>query len=401
MNNNARREFIKKASIIGSAPLWLPSFLSALQSCSDVYTTNNNKKLIVIQLAGGLDGLSAVIPYQNDIYYASRPKTAIKKANLIQLNDETGLHKELSALEGLYHNGDLAVIHNVGYPNPDRSHFRSSDIWHTGSASHQYWSSGWVGRLVDQLPDENSNIAAIEAGDILSRIMKGDNRNGFCISGSHKIIKSLPKNLFDKSILDHQFGNDPSVDFLYETAIESYQSIAYLHGKLRKRSITRPFQQTELASHLSLISDLISANISTQVYYASHSGFDTHAGQLNSLIWPLKVYNDAISSLVGELKKNGQWDSTLILTFSEFGRRVEENNSQGTDHGAANCVMLMGGALKQKGIVNPLGSLADLHQGDLKFEIDFRAMYATILEKWLGMPSEPILKGTFSQLNFV
>ncbi len=330
-----RREFLQKTSL-ASGMLLVPSFLKAFER--NILTPQTGcRNLIVIQLSGGNDSLNTIVPYTNDIYYKLRSGIAIKKEEVIKLNDLQGLHPSMAAMQKLYDQGYLTIINSVGYPNPDRSHFRSMDIWQTASDHNDYLNTGWLGRYLDATcSGKCDSHNAIEVDDTLSLALKGKNIKG------------------------NNFGKQ-----------------------------------------LKNISTFINSGMQTKVYYISHGSFDTHVNQPGNHARLLQTFSDGIYSFVNDLKKNNKLDDTLIMVFSEFGRRVEQNAGNGTDHGTAGNMFLIGGKLKQKGIINAVPDLSDLEDGDLKHTVDFRNVYSTILSNWLNVDTEHILNGKFPNMNFI
>lgn len=392
----SRRDFLKIGSL-ASASLLVPKIVSA----SNMFTPRvNGKNIVIIQLTGGNDGLNTVIPYRNDLYYKYRPKLGIERSNALSLTDEMGLHPSLAKTHDLFHNGGLSILNSVGYPNPNRSHFRSMDIWHSASDANEYLSTGWLGRLMDQ-QSEPMPYHAIEMNDKLSMALKGSDVKGLAIKNPADLYAQT-KQPFIKSI--YQNGHDhehQEAAFLHRTLHETTTSIDYVYEKSKAYRSAITYPGTSLGKGLKTIAELIISGCNTMVYYVSHDGFDTHVGQSSKQKRLLGQYDDAVSAFVNDLKKNNRFDDTLIMTFSEFGRRVKQNASGGTDHGAASNVMLMSGALKQPGIFNESPNLQDLENGDIKYEIDFREVYATILDSWLGQSSKQILGQPFSALPLV
>jgi uncharacterized protein (DUF1501 family) len=400
MKRLSRREFINYAGL-ASASMFIPNFLKALQRPIAIQDAAN-KVLVVIQLSGGNDGLNTVIPFTNDIYYQMRPNLAIRKEEVLKLTDEMGFNPALKSLQDLFHNGNMAILNNVGYPNPDRSHFRSMEIWQTVSGSNEYMTSGWIGRYLDaQCEDCNNSYMAIEVDDTLSLTMKGNNKNGIAVSRPD-LLYNATRNPFFQSIAGSE--TKPAEDhlhYLYKTMVETMSSADYIyeHSKIYNSKIEYP--QTDFGRHLKKVSELIISGIETKVYYVSLGSFDTHSNQPNMQTRLLQQLGDGLSAFTRDLKDNNRFNDVLVFTFSEFGRRVAENASNGTDHGTANNIFLLGGDLKQPGILNETPDLNNLDQGDLKYGVDFRQLYATILNKWLGANDELILGNKFDYLNII
>src|SRR5690606_9800688 len=344
-----------------------------------------HKNLVIIQLSGGNDGINTVVPYGMDLYYQKRQSIAINKSEIIKLTDLQGLNPHMSALREVYDQGHMAIINSVGYPNPDRSHFRSMDIWQTGCDSDQYLSTGWIGRYLDSDCQSCSNPHhAIEVDDTLSLAMKGQNIKGVAVQNPRQLYDNTRDPFFKKALQDHkEMLDEDNLGYLYKTMIETSSSAEYILNKSKTYNNSASYPDGTFANQLKTVAKFINSGLNTRVYYVSLSGFDTHTNQINQQGRLLKQYSEGINAFVKDLRLAGNFDDTLVLTFSEFGRRVEQNSSGGTDHGTANNIFLFGGKLKQQGIINGAPNLQNLDQGDLKYEIDFRQVYATVLDKWL------------------
>ena len=395
-----RKEFIQIGSL-ATASLLVPKFLKAFESKSMVLP--GNKVVVILQLSGGNDGLNTVIPYRNDLYYKARPKLGIAKDKVLTLTDEVGLNPALKGLKELYDDGSLSVLNNVGYPNPDRSHFRSMDIWHTASNSNEYWTSGWMGRYLDsQCKGCDKPTQAIEIDDILSLALKGEEIKGIAVkdprrlygTANEKFFRDIMKNYKDEA------GDQPA-DYLYKTMAETLSSADYIFKQSRMHPTNAVYPTTNLGNSLKTIASLIYSEINTKVYYVSLGSFDTHINQEGQQSRLFTEMNDAIKAFVKDLKEQHRFDDVLLFSFSEFGRRVEQNASNGTDHGTANNMFMISGGLKQKGILNPMPDLSDLNEGDLKYNVDFKNVYATILNKWLMADDKSILMKQYEHLNFI
>lgn len=394
-----RRDFLKQ-STLASSLFFIPGFLKAFENSHP-----NNfgyKRLVMIQLAGGNDGLNTIVPFTNDDYYRNRPKIALQKNDLIPITDSLGFHSSLLPLKKLHDQGNLTVINNVGYPNPDRSHFRSTDIWQTASNSNQYWQTGWVGRYLDAYGSNAYN--AIEIDDSLSLLMKGENINGIATQNPTNLFK-LSQDPYFKNVLNHyndEHLSEHNLGYLYKTMIDAKSSSKYIFEKNKIASNNADYPSNQFANQLKTTAKLINSGLETRVFFSSLGGFDTHANQLNSQKRLLDIYATSIEAFVNDLKKQGTFNDTLIVTFSEFGRRVKENAGNGTDHGAASNVFIIGNQLKKQGFYNELASLSDLDSnGDLKYTVDFRTIYASILQNWLAVNDEQILQQKFNTLDFI
>lgn len=398
---STRRQFLKKSALATAGTMLLPGFLKSLEA-NPFALPEGQKILVVIQLSGGNDGLNTIVPYTNDLYYKLRPQLALTKASVLQASDSLGFHPALAKLNELYDKGYLAVINNVGYPNPDRSHFRSMDIWHTASDSDEYLNTGWIGRYLDS-SCKNCNIAhqAVEIDDMLSLALKGENIKGLAVKNPKKIYTILHNDYFQKISKNSSETGEPALNYLYKTLAEASSSADYIYDKSKIYASGTVYPNSEFAGQLKTVAELINSGIETKVYYVSLSGFDTHVRQQPQHERLLNTYAEAVNAFVSDLEKNNRFQDVLVMTFSEFGRRVSQNASGGTDHGTANNLFVIGKNLKQKGFINGTPDLSKLDQGDLIHEIDFRSVYATLLTRWLNTNSASILNGNFKMLEFI
>ena len=393
-----RRSFLQVGSM-ATATLMLPKFLKALAKPNVVPA--GNKVLVVLQLSGGNDGLNTVIPVTNDIYYQQRRTIAISKNEALHLSTDVGLHPSLTAFKNLFDEGQLAIVNNVGYPNPDRSHFRSMDIWQSASASNEYVHTGWLGRYLDaQCAGCDMPTQALELDDTLSLALKGVQSKALAFKDPSRLY-STSRQRFYKEISTAHAPTEVAVDYLYKTMSETINSAEYIYTQSKVHPSTQAYPNTQLGKDLKTISSLILSDINTKVYYVSLGSFDTHAGQAQQQKRLFDQLNEAIKAFTSDMKANGRFNDVLLTSFSEFGRRVAQNASNGTDHGTANNMFFVGGGLKQKGILNEMPNLTNLADGDLKHTVDFRNVYATILNKWLGVADKKILGNNFKQMDFI
>jgi uncharacterized protein (DUF1501 family) len=395
-----RREFLQVGSL-ATASLMVPKFLKAFEGGAMV--PPGNKVVVVLQLSGGNDGLNTVVPVRNDIYYRSRPKLGIQRSNALTITDEVGLHPALTAFADAFHDGSLGILNSVGYPNPDRSHFRSMDIWHTGSRSTDYLSSGWIGRYLDaQCNGCDKQTQALELDDVLSLALKGERENGLALKDPKRLYGTSNEAFFKNLSAAHAHHHeDEPVDYLYKTMARTMSSAESIFKQSRLRPTTADYPATELGKNLRTIASLIFSDINTKVYYVSLGSFDTHINQEAQQQRLFKEMNDAVGSFIKDLKAAGRFNDVLFFTFSEFGRRVAQNASGGTDHGTANNMLFMSGGLKQKGLINALPDLSHLDEGDLRYKIDFKNVYATVLNNWLGADDKLILGHNYEKLQFI
>ncbi|HEU5364432.1 MAG TPA: DUF1501 domain-containing protein [Hanamia sp.] len=393
-----RKEFLQIGTL-ASASLMMPKFLKAFEKKTAV--PHGNRVMVVLQFSGGNDGLNTVIPIRNDIYYKSRPRLGIQKQQALQLTDEAGIHPSLVYFKELFDEGSLGIMNNVGYPNPDHSHFRSMDIWQSASDSNQYVTSGWLGRYLDAQCDGcGKPTQALEIDDVLSLALKGENLKGLALRDPKQLYNSSNERYF-KEINAAHYHTEAAADYLYKTLSETMESADYIYAQSRRHPSSQMYPATQLGKNLKTICSLILSDINTKVYYVSLGSFDTHVNQENQQKRLFTELNDAINAFVKDLKGNNRFEDVAIMTFSEFGRRVAQNASGGTDHGTANNMFFIGGGLKQKGLLNPMSDLNNLYQGDLEYTVDFKSVYATMLHNWLSADDEKILGKKYEIMNFV
>ena len=393
-----RRDFIQQSSLASSL-LMVPNFIKAFEG--SIFNERSFKKLVIVQLSGGNDGLNTIVPFTNDVYYKSRPKIAIKASEVRRINNTLGFHPGLLPMQRLYDKGYLSIINNVGYPNPSRSHFRATDIWHTASDSNDYLTSGWIGRFIEQ--NGKKPFSAIEIDDSLSLMLKGREMNGIATKNPKLLHNNMNTPYFNK-VLKQQTDrhlSEHNLGYLYKTMIETKSSAKYIYETSKTTRTKIEYPQNPFGKQLKTTAEFINSGLKTKVYYVSMGGFDTHANQINSQARLLDVYSKAMEVFVKDIDEQGNLEDTLILTFSEFGRRVEQNAANGTDHGAANNVFVIGKNLKKPGLYNEAPNLDDLDTNkDLKYSIDFRSVYATILSKWLKVDTKEILNYKGEILDF-
>ncbi len=437
---HTRRQFLR-TSMLGAAASWtLPVFLEktffaldamAADALTQTATGKDGTILVVLQMAGGNDGLNMVVPYADDIYYRSRPKLGLPADKVLKLNSYAGLNGKLTGLKALFDEGHLSVVQGVGYPNPNRSHFRSTEIWQTASDADRNESEGWLGRYFDNCCAGADPTVGVAIGEEMPQAFAAKAPTGITFSQpeqfrwrpSEKVEgrMSAEESFFrqlngsaggEETLLAASEGGSigaipgksktdlSTIDFLQRTALDAQLSSDKILAIARKYKSTVPYPQGRLAASLSMIARMIAGGLPTRVYYASQGGFDTHAGQVNAHERLMGELNDALSAFATDLKQQGNFDRVLLITFSEFGRRVVENANGGTDHGAAAPMFILGGAVKP-GLFGKYPSLSDLDHDDLKFNTDFRSVYGTVLDKWLRAPSQVVLGRKFPALPII
>ena len=431
-----RREFLRR-TVLGSSLAWtVPAFLantfSALQaeaadSAIQTPTGKDATILVVLQMAGGNDGINTVVPYANDFYHKARSVIGLKAENILKLNDQVGLHGAMTGFKSLYDAGQLSIIQGVGYPNPNRSHFRSTEIWQTASDSDRVEKHGWIGRYFDaacagadptvgvvignQLPE--SFFAATPKGIVFNnpqnyRFMA----NGAATEESYKKLNELemssplPDDNSGGSIAMLPAGmpmtGGRAVDFISRTALDAQHSSDEVRAIAARVQNQAEYPGSQLGGSLKMVAKLIGGGLPTRIYYVSQGGYDTHTNQLASQSRLLGDLAASVKAFTDDLKAQGNMSRVLVMTFSEFGRRVSENANGGTDHGAAAPMFVIGDKVKA-GLLGQYPSLApaDLFQGDVKYNVDFRSVYAGVLENWLKTKSAPILGKQFTPLAVV
>jgi len=397
-----RRNFLRNTGFVAAGSLFVPAFMKPLEAMA-LDELSLYKNLVVVQLSGGNDGLNTIVPFGNDIYYQKRKGISIKPEDVLKLNDMQGFNPNMAALREIYDQGWMTIINDVGYPNPDRSHFRSMDIWQTGSDSNQFLSTGWIGRYLDsncqtcQYP-----YTAIEVDDSLSLALKGQSKKGIALKDPAALYRNTNDPFFKAMIQnDKEHLDEDNLGYLYKTMIETSSSASYIQNTSKIYQSKSEYPASGFANQLKTVSKFISSGLKTRVYYVSLSGFDTHVNQNQQQGNLLKQYSEGMAAFIKDLKTNNKLEDTLVITFSEFGRRVEQNASNGTDHGTANNMFVFGGRLKKQGIYNAAPNLSDLDTGDLKYQLDFRQVYGTILDKWLDVNNAEILNKKFNTLDFI
>ena len=374
----------------GTAPLFVKNSLNAI--------SQGQRKLIVIQLNGGNDGLNTIVPYRNDIYYNARPTLSIKKNKIIDINGDVGFHKSMKVFADLFNRGLVSVINRVGYPNASRSHFKSMDFWQGGGN----FKTGWLGRYLDTIQMTPDTMPAVEISDVLTRVLRGETNKGVAFDDLEELHHDISNPLVNEAIRlgrSNQIQNNDNLEYIYNVITSGKDFIDPAYEKYSHRPELTQFPDTDFGNQLKLIAGMIASGVNTGIYYATHGTFDTHVGQDKKHSRLLQTLSDAVGSLVASLEQTNHFQDTCILIFSEFGRRVKENGGKGTDHGAGNSMYVISPNLKTPGFFNNYDPLTELVKGDLPFDIDFRQIYAGILEDWLGAESEHILKKRFNKLD--
>lgn len=365
-----RRNFLSLTGTFTGGALLLPDFLLAFGSQPNLII--GEQCLVFIQLNGGNDGLNTFIPFEDPLYYDLRTKIALNKSDIISQNKGMAFHPALKDFATMQQNGDLTILQNVGYPEPNRSHFRSQEIWQTASASNEYLSSGWLGRYLDLQCGEHQPTAGVNFDSIDNLSLKGNEPNFITVKDPNRF---KTRNASDESV---KLSENPQLDFVRKIASSVSEGSDEIQKALAKSTTEVSYPKTGLSKNLEWIARLIKGNLNSKIYYTSQNGYDTHDNQLNIHQRNLGELNDAVYSFYSELKNAKLLQNVTVVVFSEFGRRVKDNGN-GTDHGTAAPMFVIGGNNKGK-IIGNNPNLADLDNGDLKYEIDFRSVYAVLLQ---------------------
>jgi uncharacterized protein (DUF1501 family) len=392
-----RREFLKVSSLVGLGAT-VPTFLArtALAAPDAAKPGAKDTILVVVQLTGGNDGLNTVIPFKDELYAKFRPTIKVPADQVKKINDSIGLHPSLDGLAGLLEDKALCVVQGVGYPNPSQSHFRSMDIWQAASTAETL-TEGWVGKALKSMNVPafhvagNNESAPLALNGAPARVPSITSIADFQLKMTDKAGKEVVESAAKAG------GKPGLLDFVQRTALNTYASSQKLQEIAKSYEPKVPYPGTGLANRLKLCAQLIDAGLGARVFYVSIDGFDTHAnqgGQQGAHANLLSEVSGAITAFYKDLAARGHKDRLLVMSFSEFGRRAKENGSKGTDHGSGAPMFLVGGKVKP-GLVGAHPSLEKLQDGNLTFGIDFRQVYAAVLEKWLGVSSKDVVGSGF------
>ena len=363
----------------------------------------SDRVLVLVNLQGGNDGLNCVVPHGDSSYYRVRPSLAIPRNDVLAINDQLGFNPQMRSFKALYDQGKVAVVQGVGYPNPDHSHFRSTEIWQT-AAPDRYEHTGWLGRYLDeaQLPKENL-FNGVAISQVLPEALIANRvdvpaiaqLNGYGLVSDRNVTS---RQTYAQLVRDNRFPfQSPYLAHIAEIEDHAQRGSEELPRLVAGYKTDAQYPATPLGRSLALAAQMIGSKVGTRVLYVAHGSFDTHINQKATQDRLLSEFSDAMGAFYADLAAHGNDSRVLTMTFSEFGRRIEENASRGTDHGEASPLFLIGGGVKG-GVYGSLPNLAQNNMGNLAFSTDFRSVYATVLERWLGRPSERILAGTFPQI---
>ncbi|WP_432671074.1 DUF1501 domain-containing protein [Flavobacterium sp. SM2513] len=375
-----RRNFLSLTGTFTGGSLLLPNFLHAFGTQPNLVI--GEQCLVFIQLNGGNDGLNTFIPYDNPLYYDLRPKIALAKDTIVGKTNGMGFHPALKDFAAMQQNGDLSVVQNVGYPQPVRSHFRSQEIWQTATDSNQYGTNGWLGKYLDLQCNDHEPTAGINLDSIDNLALKGEEPNSITVKdpSRFKISKNKEQGI--------TLSENPQLDFVRKVANSVKEGSTEIQKALAKSTAEVSYPKTNLGKNLQWIAQLVKGNLNSKVYYTSQNGYDTHDNQVNLHNRNLTELNDALAGFYKDLKQAKLLQNVTIVVFSEFGRRVKDNGS-GTDHGTAAPMFIIGGSTKGKVLGNN-PNLTNLDNGDLKHEIDFRSVYASVLKEKMAFDAGKI-----------
>jgi len=424
-----RREFLR-STVLGGALSWtVPAFLAntfsvlqaeAAQKATQVATGHDSSILVILQMAGGNDGLNTVVPYSNDHYHRARPRIGLTEKQILKVNDDIAFHSSMGGFKELYDSGHLAVVQGVGYPNPNRSHFRSTEIWQTACDSEKIEAYGWLGRYFDNTCAGCDPTVAVNIGRQMPQALAAKKPTGVSLDSpqNYRFISSEKSRNGEMTSAEDSFRklNEPetemaensgdtvgaihgsvqhggsALDFLERTALDAQVSSDKIRAIANRFENKATYPASQLGNSLKLVAKLIGGGLPTRIFYVSQGGYDTHTNQANTHERLLKELGDSVKAFVEDMKAQDNLSRVMVMTFSEFGRRVAENANAGTDHGAAAPMFIISEKVKA-GLLGKYPSLApsDRFQGDLKYTVDFRSVYAGVLEDWLKTKSEPIL----------
>ena len=410
-----RRDFVKGGVALVSIGTTAQSLFKgavafAAQNPADLAVKSNGKTLVLVQMAGGNDGLNTVVPAGDGAYRTARKVLGLDVSTVLPLENGYGLHPNLPGLKGLWDSGKLAVVQGVGYANQNYSHFKSMAIWQAGDPEMKL-NDGWLGRTLEKMESDShdpflgfnigtstppemrtAQISIPSVSDPADYAFKVAGRNA--VAGDQRTATLMK--LYDQYPANSPYG--VLLETTAETAVSSAQQLLAAAGTY-KAAVTYP--TTSFGSGLSVLAEAITGNLGMRVGHITLGGFDTHSGELADHAKLMKDLDDGLTAFYMDLKAHGKENDVLVLTWSEFGRRVQENANEGTDHGSASMCFALGGGVK-KGMYGEPVSLTNLiDKGNLNYTTDFRSVYATVIERWLGVPHEALLGKRWDQLGFL
>ena len=375
-------------------------------------STKKDPVLVVLQLSGGNDILNTLVPYTNPLYYDNRPNVRIPEDQVLPINDTLGFNPNMAPLKALYDAGKVAVIQGVGYPTPNRSHFRSMDIWHT-CEPEKMADEGWLGRAIRDLdPNKENVLTGVNFGRGLPKALAAPGVPVASVGSleSYGVLTTIELEEQRTQALDifarmysPSMGTGPVMEYLSQTGMDAMNGADILATATAKYSSTVEYGGSSMSQYMRNIAQVHCADLGTRILYttAPYNSFDTHATQMSAHAGLCTNLSQSVGDFFDDLKEHNATENVVLLLFTEFGRRVHDNGS-GTDHGAGGAAFVIGDAIKG-GLYGEYPSLAEekLMDGDLHFNNDFRGLYATLLEDWLGLDSKPIVNGSFEKIDFI
>jgi len=413
---STRRAFISKSLGVAILGGTMPSFFGSAAHAQALPALGSsidpNNVLLVIQMGGGNDGLNTVVPYSDDAYHRVRPAIRIADDTVLKIDDRIGLNPALAGLDALYKEGRVAIVQGVGYPNPNRSHFEATQIWETASPDRPV-TNGWLGRYLDrEIPPSTAHpsdvqhlFPAVSLGDTVPTALIAQHVDVPAIGALNTYGLNVGKDAASKQTASVLYdgakpGQSPYLAMIEATARNAMHGGDLLKAKIANYVPAVEYPKDNFAQQLRLAAQIVGSRIGTRVIFVSIGSFDTHAGQRAQQDRLLGYLGNGLRAFYEDLAAHQLADNVLAMTFSEFGRRVAQNASNGTDHGAAMPLFVIGGKVKG-GVYGTHPSLTDLDHSDLKFATDFRSVYATALQRWLGRESSGIIAGSFDTVAFV
>jgi uncharacterized protein (DUF1501 family) len=406
---STRREFLQQSgrglSLLAFSR-FAPAFLVNSALAATPAAEKDRPILVLVQLAGGNDGLNTLVPFEDADYYRLRPTLGIAKDKVLRLSGTLGLHPSCTALHRLGQDGKLAIVQNVGYPNPNRSHFRSTEIWETASGSNEFLATGWVGRFLD-----NACAGQPAGHDPVGVHISNGVPQSFLSAQDHPTFGLLPgagnrreneenRRLLESMVSPPGAAENDNAAFLKHTLMDALVTEKKVQRVLGSYQPSATYPGNPFAASLRNVAALIASGLPTRVYFVSLTGFDTHSNQANQQANLLTTLSDGLAAFQQDLEHHRLDGQVTTMTFSEFGRRPSENESRGTDHGTAAPLFVMGSRVKG-GLHGTAPALNLAHNQDLAYTTDFRQVYATMLDRWLACPSETVLGGKFAPLPIV
>ncbi|MFN8532314.1 MAG: DUF1501 domain-containing protein [Dehalococcoidia bacterium] len=408
-----RRDFLRMGALFVSIGATAPAFITRTVEAATLNGTLP-RTLVVVQLSGGNDGMNTVVPYSDPKYRELRPTIALTNDELLPLDDRLALHSAMARLHERYARGEVAIIEGVGYPNPNRSHFRSMEIWQT-AIPEKFEPSGWIGRYLDA----NCCGAPVSGTEVSNAAVNIGGNLPLSFWTSHVLVPAIGTVNAFQFQTDGEYPDDRQnqlsaireiyarassprehEEFVRNVGLGAIETSERVQQLARSYTPQATYANDSFSQNMKLIAQLMQADLGTRIYYVALGGFDTHSRQARTQATLLKNLSDGVDSFLSDMEAQGKADDVLVLSFSEFGRRARQNGSDGTDHGTAAPMLAVGHGVRG-GIHGNAPDLVNLVDGDLKYEIDFRSVYSTVLEGWLGAKSSEVLGGRFDPVPFL